>query len=161
MGNLGLNLRCEPLEELCVGCRLLGCFLQRYSRVVKVGFYITYVIFRFMSHTYTAPDLPEDKITPELVRDELLNCFESANREFSKLLNQPVTDEALREQVRSFVQSVFSNCGVSFENPTKEGILVAINQCRANAEKMMGPQGAEIIRNHYDEIMKLVSKLPR
>ena len=61
----------------------------------------------------------------------------------------------------NFVQSVFSNCGVSFENPTKEGILVAINQCRANAEKMMGPQGAEIIRHHYDEIMNLVNRLSK
>jgi hypothetical protein len=114
-----------------------------------------------MSHAYTAPDVPAEKVTPEFVRDELLNCFESANREFAKLLNQPVTDEELKEQVKRFVQSVFGNCGVSFENPTKEGILVAINQCRANAEKMMGPRGAEMIQHHYDEMMKLVDRLPK
>ncbi len=114
-----------------------------------------------MSHSYAAPDVPEEKLTPELVRDELLSCFESANREFSRLLNQPVTDEALKEQVKHFVQSVFSSCGVSFENPTREGILIAISQCKANAEKMMGTQGAEIIRHHYDEMMKVVNKLPR
>ncbi len=114
-----------------------------------------------MSHTYNAPDVPDVKITPGFVRDELLNCFESANREFSRLLKQPVTDEALKDQVKRFVQSVFSGCGVNFENPTREGILVAISQCRANAEKMMGPQGAEIIRHHYDEMMKLVGRLPK
>ena len=51
--------------------------------------------------TYKAPELPNGRITPELVRDELLTCFESANREFARLLNQPVTDEALKEQVRT------------------------------------------------------------
>ncbi len=114
-----------------------------------------------MSRTYTAPDVPEEKLTPEFVRDELLTCFESANREFSRLLNQPVTDNELKEQVKHFVQSAFSSCGASFENPTRESILLAISQCRTNAEKMMGAQGAEIIRHHYDEMMKIVNKLPR
>jgi len=114
-----------------------------------------------MSQPYVAPEVPEGKITPEFVRDELLNCFESANREFSKLLNQRVSDEALKEQVRQFVKSVFSSCGASFENPTTEGIVVAIDQCKANAEKMMGPQGAQIIKHHYDEMMKLVTRLPK
>ena len=109
--------------------------------------------------TYKAPELPDARITPELVRDELLTCFESANREFATLLNQPVTDEALKQQVRFFVESVFSKCGASYTNPTKEGILVAIDECKANAEKMMGPQGTDIINHHYDEMMKLVNRL--
>lgn len=114
-----------------------------------------------ISQTYTAPNIPDQKITAQFVRDELLNCFESANREFADVLKQPVTDEALKEQVKNFVQSVFSNCGVNFENPTKEGILLAINQCKANAERMMGPQGTQIIKHHYDEMMKLINKLPK
>lgn len=114
-----------------------------------------------MSHTYTAPDLPVEKVTPKFVRDELLICFESANREFSKILNQPVTDGALKQQVKQFVQSVFSSCGGNFENPTRESILLAITQCKTSAEKMMGPQGSGIIRAHYDEMIKLVNKLPK
>jgi len=113
-----------------------------------------------MTQTYKAPDVPNDRITPEFVRDELLTCFESANREFATLLNQPVTDEQLKQQVKQFVESVFVNCGASFTDPTKEGILTAMNQCRTNAEKMMGPEGAGIIRHHYDEMMKLVDRLP-
>lgn len=108
---------------------------------------------------YRAPDLRTEQITSLVVRDELLKCFESANKEFMTLLNQPVTDEILRGQVKSFVESVFSQCGVSFNDPTKQGILIAISQCRTNAEKMMGPQGAEIIQHHYDEMMKLVNRL--
>ncbi len=113
-----------------------------------------------MTQTYKAPYVPSDRITPEFVRDELLSCFESANREFATLLNQPVTDEQLKQQVKQFVESVFVNCGASYTDPTKEGILTAMSQCRTNAEKMMGLQGAGIIQHHYDEMMKLVDRLP-
>ena len=112
-----------------------------------------------MTQTYIAPDVPSERITPEFVRDELLSCFESANREFAALLKQPVTNEQLKQQVKQFVESVFVNCGASYTEPTKDGILTAINQCRSNAEKMMGPQGAGIIQHHYDEMMKLVNRL--
>src|SRR6266571_3130433 len=113
-----------------------------------------------MPGTYQAPDVPGDRITGVFVRDELLRCFESANKEFLTLLHQPVADEALKAQVKQFVEGVFQSCGVSIENPTKTGILTAISQCKNNAEKMMGPQGADIIRHHYEEMMKLVNKLP-
>jgi len=113
-----------------------------------------------MTATYKAPDVPEIKITGEFVRDELLRCFESANKEFLTLLNQPFTDEGLNVQVKQFVEGVFQNCGVSYTNPTKTGILTAISQCKSNAENMMGPQGAEIIQHHYAEMMKLVNRLP-
>ena len=108
---------------------------------------------------YTAPDIPAEKVTPQLVKNELLKCFESANREFMDVLKQPVTDEELRRQVRQFVDGVFQGCGVSIENPTKEGIESAIKQCKANAEIMMGPNGSAIIDHHYHEMMKLVDKL--
>lgn len=112
-----------------------------------------------MTDHYVAPDVPDDKVTPEFVRDQLLLCFESANGEFAKLLNQPVTDEQLKQQVKTFVEGVFSNCGVSYVSPTKEGIVAAISECKRNAEGMMGPQGAGIIEHHYDEMMKLVTRL--
>ena len=113
-----------------------------------------------MTGSYKAPDVAQERVNAEFVRDELLRCFESANKEFLTLLNQPVTDEALKVQVKQFVEGVFQNCGVSYANPTKTGILTAISQCKSNAEKMMGPQGSEIISHHYDEMMKLVNRLP-
>ena len=112
-----------------------------------------------MPPTYKSPDVPDKEVTPALVRDELLKCFESANREFATLLHQPATDGQLRQQVRTFVEGVFSQCGVSYVAPTKEGILTAISLCRANAEQMMGSQGAEIVEHHYAEMMKLVDRL--
>jgi len=108
---------------------------------------------------YKAPILAGLSVTPELVRDELLVCFESANREFSKLVAQPVADDVLKGQVKVFVESVFQKCGASFTNPTKWGIITAIGECKINAENMMGSQGADIIRHHYEEMMKLVTRL--
>ncbi len=108
---------------------------------------------------YEAPNLRGLKVTPELVRDELLSCFESANREFARLMAQPITDDALRGQVKMFVESVFQKCGASYTNPTKWGIVTAIGECKSNAEKMMGPQGSDIIKHHYEEMMKLVNRL--
>src|SRR2546422_5571426 len=112
-----------------------------------------------MQQGYRAPNVPDSKVTPLFVRDELLNCFESANREFARLLNMQITDEALKQQVKTFVSTVFQQCGVSYTNPTRLGIEVAIKTCKDNAEKMMGPQGADIIRHHYTEMMKLVNRL--
>jgi hypothetical protein len=113
-----------------------------------------------MAGHYKAPDVSKDKVTPILVRDELLRCFEDANKEFMQVLNQPTNDEALKVQVRQFVTGTFQSCGASFDQPTKEGIITAIRQCKTNAEAMMGEKGANIIRDHYDEMMKLVNKLP-
>jgi hypothetical protein len=113
-----------------------------------------------MAEGYKAPDIAKEKVTPTLVRDELLKCFESANKEFMRVLNRPTSDSELKAQVRQFVTGSFQTCGASFENPTKQGIVSAINTCKSNAESMMGPQGAGIIRHHYDEMMKLVTKLP-
>lgn len=112
-----------------------------------------------MDRHYKAPEVSDDKVTPVFVREELLKCFESANGEFAEILHQPVTDEQLRQQVRSFVEGVFSQCGVSYVSPTKEGIVVAISECKRNAEAMMGPRGAEVIDHHYSEMMKLVNRL--
>ncbi len=110
--------------------------------------------------SYRAPDVPPESLSPEFVRDELLLCFESANGKFYEMMSQPITDEALREQVHQFVTGVFQQCGASFEEPTKEGIRISIEQCKTNAAEMMGDQGADVIRHHYDEMMKLVSRMP-
>ncbi len=112
-----------------------------------------------MTGTYVAPNVPDEEVTPTFVRDQLLLCFESANGEFARVLHQPVTDEQLKQQVRTFVEGVFSNCGVSYVAPTKSGIVTAISECKRNAESMMGPQGASIIQHHYGEMMKLVDRL--
>src|SRR5487761_1024684 len=95
-----------------------------------------------IAEEYKAPAVSSDQVSVLLVRDELLRCFESANKQFARILQQPATDGMIREQVRQFVTGVFGNCGASFDNPTKDGIKRAITECKKNAESMMGPQGA-------------------
>jgi hypothetical protein len=109
---------------------------------------------------YKAPNVPDDQVTPDFVRDQLLLCFESANREFMDIMKQPVTSDQLKEQVRQFVTGAFASCGVSFDSPTKSGIVSAIEQCKSNAEAMMGPAGADVIRHHYAEMSKLLERFP-
>lgn len=109
--------------------------------------------------TYVAPNLEKSQINAAVVRDELLKCFESANREFVNILNQPATEEQIKQQTRQFLVTAFQSCGASFENPRKEGIVTAIEECRKNAEGMMGEKGRQVIDHHYSEMMKLVSKL--
>jgi len=112
-----------------------------------------------MAHSYRAPTVSDENVTPVFVRDELLKCFESANGEFAEVLHQPVSDEQLRQQVKGFVEGVFTQCGVSYVASTNEGIVTAISECKRNAEKMTGTQGSSIIEHHYAEMMKLVDRL--
>ena len=77
-----------------------------------------------MTSGYKAPDVPAGSVTLELVRDESPASFGSANREF--------------------VVSAFVRCGASFENPTKAGIVAAVEECKRNAEAAMGPRGAKL-----------------
>jgi len=63
-----------------------------------------------MPHSYKAPDISADEVTPVHVRDDLLKCFEGANGEFAGMLHQPVTDQQLQQQVKMFVEGAFSQC---------------------------------------------------
>ena len=112
-----------------------------------------------MTTGYKAREVPAGSVTPELVRDELLARFGSANREFARILDQPVGDDELKRQVKEFVASTFGRCGASFENPTKAGIVAAVEECKRN-EAAMGPRGGEVIREHYTKMAKLLERLP-
>lgn len=112
-----------------------------------------------MSGRYKAPDTPAAQVTLSLVKDELLKCFESANREFLELQGQLVGDEELKRQVEEFVRGAFEGCGASFEEPTREGVILAIEECKRSATQGFGEAGVPIIDHHYEEMMKLVNRL--
>ena len=81
-------------------------------------------------------------MTPTLVRDELLKCFESANKEFMHVFNQPTNDEALKAQVQAVRDGLFPELrGELRPARPRQGIVTAIGQCKSNAEAMMGPKG--------------------
>ncbi|MFQ5950992.1 MAG: hypothetical protein ACE5KH_02775 [Candidatus Geothermarchaeales archaeon] len=112
-----------------------------------------------MAGRYIAPDVPAEQLTLDFVRDELLTCFESAQSEFLELQGQKLPEEELRGQVAQFVKGSFQSCGASFDQPTREGIILAIEECKKNATQGFGEAGVPIIDHHYGEMMKLVSRL--
>jgi hypothetical protein len=101
-----------------------------------------------------------DRYELSFVRSPGLPFFECANKQFMEVLMHPDSDQAHKAHVKQLVTGSFKTCGVSLEKPTKKGLVKALKQCKTNAESMMGPPGAKIIKAHHAEMMTLVNKLP-
>ncbi|MGC8687506.1 MAG: hypothetical protein ACP5RM_02285 [Candidatus Micrarchaeia archaeon] len=99
------------------------------------------------------------KISTTYARDRLINCFETANKEINNALNQKVPEKELKARVRLFVGDAFRKCDVDFNNPSKEGLLKAMELCKKNTEKMLGKKGAKIVEKHYNEMLELFSRI--
>jgi hypothetical protein len=105
---------------------------------------------------------PSKKITPVMVRDAIIRCFHEAHREALDELNRKggFGSEAEREgfegiQIDLIVRSAFEDVKADFSNPTKEGIVKVMGELAKFASRFRKP---EIIRRHYNEIMRLVEK---
>jgi hypothetical protein len=75
------------------------------NKLGKIDFTMTSTNNKNSDDTYKAPELNPEQITPAIVRDELLKCFESANCAFGKIImNQPSSrahdQQLLKQQVR-------------------------------------------------------------
>jgi len=94
-----------------------------------------------------------DKVTPQAVREAIINCFYNAHCADTGLNN----DEAVgRSYCTSIVKKAFVDQGVDFEHPTKEGILKVVGTL---AEFSKNFRSQEIIEQHKQEIMDLVNKM--
>jgi hypothetical protein len=95
----------------------------------------------------------EKEITPIEVRDAILECFYQAhcmNAELGK-------DElATREYCASLIRKFFTDVGGNFENPTKETLLLVIDNLAKFSQNFRDPQ---TIEGHHKEIMTLINKL--
>ncbi|MEM0154692.1 MAG: hypothetical protein QW814_02555 [Methanothrix sp.] len=100
------------------------------------------------------------EITPDVAVERLINCFETANEEINKALNQKIPKKELEARVKLFVGDAFRKCNVDINNPTKEGLKQAMNLCKINTEKMLGPKAEPIIKKHYKEMSEIIEKLP-
>ena len=103
------------------------------------------------------------KITPLMVRDAIIICFQKAHHEALDELNKEkgFGSEAERKnfekiQTDLIVMSAFDDVKADFNNPTKEDIIKVMNELARFASKFRKP---EIVKKHYNEIMKLVKKL--
>ena len=106
----------------------------------------------------------DDEITPEKVRDAIIECFYNAHQDIlkdmyilleeSKETEKP--NEVGREYIKETVINYFIKVGGDFNNPVKEDILKVLEELKEFAKGFRSP---EIINKHYGEIMKLVDKL--
>ena len=106
----------------------------------------------------------ESKVTPEKVRDAIIECFYDAHQEILEdmyvLLDgdqkAKKPNEIGREYIKETVINYFIKVGGDFEKPTKEDILKVLDELKEFTEGFRSP---EIIGKHYMEIMQLVNKL--
>ena len=106
----------------------------------------------------------EEKITPEIVRDAIIECFYQAHQEVLKemyvILQEGKVSKESEEMGRDYIKETIANyflkVGGDFETPTKEHIMLVLEELREFAKDFRSP---EIINKHYGEIMKLVEKM--
>lgn len=107
----------------------------------------------------------EQKVTPKLVRDAIINCFYEAHQEVLKdmyvLLKEGKINEEPEEMGRDYIKETIANyfikVGGDFEKPTKDHIMLVLEELKAFAKGFRNP---DIINKHYGEIMKLVELMP-
>ena len=94
------------------------------------------------------------EITPLMVRDAIVECFRQAHCTDSGI---DTGDKNLNKQYcYEIVKKAFLDAGQDFDNPSKSGILKAMNNLAEFAKKF---RDQSVIQKHYEEIMKLINKL--
>jgi hypothetical protein len=103
------------------------------------------------------------KVSPEMVRDAIVDCFTKAHEEILNLMKEyanfkdPAEFEKMKTlSVRALVQKTFHDVGENFDTPTKESILKVIPKLQEFAMNFRQPT---IVQKHAGEIMQLVEKL--
>ncbi len=100
-------------------------------------------------------------LTPEMVRDALVECFLEAQgdvlRQTMQRLGVPPTPERLREKVRSIVRTSFRQTGGDFEHPTASSIRKAMEYMATKAASWGTPQ--DIIEHHMGEFERALARL--
>jgi hypothetical protein len=106
---------------------------------------------------------PNNKITPEIVRDAIIQCFYEAEEEVLDSLFSSTdfcSDEDKNQKkfqhVKIFIEKMFKDVNGDFNNPKKESLINVIDRCSAYAKTI---RNEEIIKKHYNEIMNLIDKL--
>lgn len=113
-----------------------------------------------MTGGYTSPEVSDSIITPTFVRNELLRCLEVTYSDLLDIMNLDLEETVVKDRVHQFVTVIFQDCNVSFDNPTKLGLLKAIDECKKRAVLMMGPVGLEVIDSLSQQMVSLVEKIP-
>lgn len=108
--------------------------------------------------------LQDDDLTglnPVKARDLIVKCFFEAQKETFARIKQDMggstSDKDLMNNVVASIKMVFREVGTDYENPTKEGIIKAVETLAKKAGSWGTPQ--DIIDFHKGQIMKVLSIL--
>ena len=93
-------------------------------------------------------------VTPIMVRDAIVECFFKAHCIDSGLGNDD--PEAVKKYCTNLVIGAFVKTGGDFDVPTKDSIFNVLSQLSEFAKNFRDPL---VIKEHYNEIMKLVERL--
>lgn len=104
---------------------------------------------------------PEKEVTPAMVRDAIIECFIKAHSEVLEAeYDQSKTKADLEElkemNVRTMIKEIFKQLKLDFDNPTKEGLVMVINELKKFALRFRDPS---IINKRHGEIMTLIDKI--
>ena len=93
-----------------------------------------------------------DVITPLMVRDAIIECFNKAHCLDAGL---SIENEKLNEDYcKSVVEKAFKDVNGNFNEPTRKSIMRVLDNL---AEFSKNFRNKEVIEKHYDEIMQMVN----
>jgi len=96
----------------------------------------------------------DQKVAPLIARDAVIECFRQAHCVDSGIA---ADDENMNQiYISAVIKKAFLDSGGDFDNPTKESIKKAIENLAEFAKNFRDP---EIVKKHYDQIMKIIEKI--
>lgn len=107
-------------------------------------------------------DMHAEIITPEQVRDAIVQCFLAAHteilKEFKSYENMPEEEfEKIKMMdVTALIKNFFYEVGGDFDHPTKESLFKVIDKLSNFSLKFRSP---EEVNRHYQELAALINKI--
>ena len=102
-------------------------------------------------------------VTPVMVRDAMIQCFYEAHCNVLELARETFGhppekkfEEMKKSHVKELVQNIFHRIGGDYNRPTKENLLLVLENLKGFASIYRQP---DIIKKHISEIMLLINKL--
>lgn len=107
-------------------------------------------------------DIHSENITPEQVRDAMVNCFVEAHGETLKdfksyeNLSEEEFEKVKRTDIESLIRGIFDEVGGDFNQPTKEALIKAMDKLAVFSKRF---RNEEEVNKHYQELKSLVDKI--
>ncbi len=107
-------------------------------------------------------DIHSESITPEQVRDAIVNCFVGAHgdtlKDFKSYenLSEEEFEKIKRTDIESLIRGIFDEVGGDFNSPTKEILTRVIDRLAIFSKKF---RNEDEVNKHYQEINSLIDKI--